>query len=251
MSDLSKISDEELKALYAQSQQKRMDAAGMKPYSAADVPWYENLQAGFGKALMDMGRGAGNIVTDVAPGAEKFGFATRADTDATKKRDAALMDTGSGVIGNVLGNVLPAIALPASSIPRALLSGMALGGAQPVGTKDSRMENMAESGMFSAAVPAAAGAYKVARAVAEPVMARSAPRRVCSSNSPTIRHALRLRLPPRSCPNSKPTLAQVLQQPGISSLERGALNQPGPLQKAMTDRMAEQNAARAAQLKDL
>jgi hypothetical protein len=251
MSDLSKISDEELKALYAQSQQKRMDAAGMKPYSAADVPWYENLQAGFGKALMDMGRGAGNIVTDVAPGAEKLGFATRADTDATKKRDAALMDTGSGVIGNVIGNVLPAIALPASSIPRALLSGMALGGAQPVGTKDSRMENMAESGMFSAAVPAAAGAYKVARAVAEPVMA---PQRTAArvleqfADDPA---ALRTAAASEIVPNSKPTLSQVLQQPGIASLERGMLNQPGPLQKAMTDRLAEQNAARAAQLKDL
>lgn len=269
--DLSKLSDEELKALYAQVKgaKPKIDAQTARDMDVtADMSWHQKLAAGGGKAIYDMGRGLGNIVSDLTgapqqklsdlitgkqPLNEGGLFATRDDTDAAKKRDAALMDTGWGMTGNILANLIPAVAMPATSIPKALLYGAGLGASQPVGKGDSRTENALMGAGMNAALPAAMGGYKVARAVAEPIMAPGKTAARVLEQFADDPQALRLAAQNASelVPGSKPTLAQVAQQPGISSLERGAMNQSGPLQKALSERYLEQNGARVSALDDL
>jgi hypothetical protein len=257
--DLSKLSDEELKALYAQvqaqpKQQPKVDAQTQRDMDVtADMPWWQQAAAGVGKAVYDTGRGVGNLVTDAMPGAAKLGFATRADSDAAKARDAQLMDTGWGMAGNIAGNVAPALLMPASTIPKALLYGAGMGAAQPVGSGESRTENALMGGAANAALPMAAGVYKAGRALVEPVLnpGKTAARVVEQfADDP---QALRLAAAGAKeiIPGSRPTLAEVAQQPGISTLQRGMSNQPGPMQKAITDRAMENNAARVGFLDDL
>lgn len=106
-----------------------------------------NFVAGYGKAIPDMVRGVG----------QRLGLVSQADVDEAKRLDAPLMNTGAGMVGNVIGNIgagvgltaagamaaplLPAAtaaALPsAASIPGAAMIGGALGFAQPTATGDS------------------------------------------------------------------------------------------------------------------
>lgn len=238
--DLSKLSDDELRAIVAQAKQPKGDAP-IDP--TADMPWWEQGLAGIGKAFVDTGRGVGQLV----------GAVSREDVDAAKKRDAPLMDRGWGMAGNIAGNVIPALAMPSSTIPKALAYGAGLGFTQPVGTQDSRAENTILGGALNAALPVAGALYRGGRALVEPVLA---PKRTAArvleqfADDP---QAMRLAAggAQELVPGSKPTLAQVVQQPGISSLERGAMNQPGPLQQGLTERALEQNAARKAAIDDL
>lgn len=241
MSDLSKLSDDDLRAIVAQAKGRPKGDAPIDP--AADMPWWQQGLAGMGKAFVDTGRGVGQLV----------GAVSREDIDAAKKRDAALMNTGWGMGGNIAGNVIPALALPASTIPKALITGAGMGFMQPVGTQDSRMENTLMGAGASAAVPALGAAYRTGRAVVEPVIApqRTAARVLeqFADDPAALRQAAANAA--ELVPGSKPTLAQVAQQPGISSLERGAMNQPGPLQQGLAQRGLDQNAARKAAMDDL
>jgi hypothetical protein len=211
------------------------------------MPWWQRGLAGAGKAFVDMGRGVGQLL----PG----DLVTRANVDESRKLDAPLMNTGMGIAGNVVGNLAPLTLAPVSGLAGLAGTGAALGFTQPVGTKDSRTLNTA-IGVGSALVPpaligTARAGMGLARGLAEPVYApqQTAMRIIDQfANDPA---ALRSVNPTQLVPNSAPTLGQVAQQPGISTLERSVFNQPGPAQAAMTDRMAQQTQARAAVLNDL
>ena len=147
-----------------------MDTVGKpQPYDVTqDMSGTEKVLAGAGKAFYDVGRGVGNIVTDAFPGASKYGFATRKDTDDSRALDANLMNTGGGIAGNVLGNI--AMTLPLARIPgvNTVIGGAATGAGlealQPVGEQDSRIGNMSVGGAFGAAIPAAIRGGKFAKA---------------------------------------------------------------------------------------
>ena len=73
---------------------------------------FENYAAGVGKSVYDVGRGSGQILRtglSYLPNGEamsdKMGLTTTADVDEAKKRDAALMKTKAGVVGDISGNV--------------------------------------------------------------------------------------------------------------------------------------------------
>lgn len=93
--------------------------------------------AGAGKAMYDIGRGAGQLV----------GMVDQKDIDEAKRLDAPLMNTGAGSVGNVIGNVataLPAMFMPgANGVVGASLAGGVMGALQPVPTGDSRFNNSA------------------------------------------------------------------------------------------------------------
>lgn len=100
----------------------------------------EKFLAGMGKAFTDVGRGAGQIV----------GLVDRSEIDEAKNRDAALMKTGAGMFGNIVGNIVPAAAsaiIPGANttVGSAAVGGI-LGALQPVGTDDSRLANAAIGG---------------------------------------------------------------------------------------------------------
>jgi len=68
---------------------------------------FDKFAAGTGKAIYDTGRGLGQLV----------GLVSREDIAESRKRDAALMDTGAGMAGNLFGNV--AVLAPTAMIPGA------------------------------------------------------------------------------------------------------------------------------------
>ena len=144
----------------------------------------DKVLAGVGKSMSDTAKGMGQLARDyLLPTSlsDKLGLPTQADADATKQRDAALMNTGAGTAGYLGGTVASAL-LPmgvtgvaakaaaklaqvvgaartagiASSIgsaadafinpatyKAAAAAGILQGAMQPVGTSDSRGFNMA------------------------------------------------------------------------------------------------------------
>lgn len=101
---------------------------------------YDKFKAGAGKAVYDLGRGAGQML----------GVVDQADVDEAKRLDAPLMKTTSGTAGNITGNILASI--PASFVPGAntavgaSLIGAGMGALQPTSVGDSRLNNAAFGG---------------------------------------------------------------------------------------------------------
>lgn len=73
----------------------------------AGMSFGEKLAAGAGKAVADLGRGAG----------QWLGLVDRTDVEESRKLDAPLMKTGAGITGNIAGNV--AMLAPTALIPGA------------------------------------------------------------------------------------------------------------------------------------
>lgn len=153
---------------YAQSQFK-------KPLTAADPGEYDpssqayqdkygplsnsnlqNFRAGFGKGVVDIGRGAKQLVqtyglSALTHGAVAPDFAAdamgRIAQDAVKERDAPLLKSKAGLGGDISGSIataLPTMFLPGvNTYTGAAALGAGLGVAQPVGTGDSRLTNAA------------------------------------------------------------------------------------------------------------
>ena len=96
----------------------------------------DKLLAGAGKAFADIGRGVGQMV----------GAVSDKEVNDAKRRDAALMNTGAGTVGNVVGNaaaIAPALFIPgANTYAGATLVGGVSGALQPVGEGESRLENI-------------------------------------------------------------------------------------------------------------
>lgn len=117
-------------------------AASKDLYSANPVDGMSGIQkfaAGAGKAVADLGRGAGQMA----------GMVDSADVEDSRRRDAALMDTGAGKFGNFAGNVasfVPASVIPgANTYVGAALTGAAFGAMQPTTEDESRLANAAIS----------------------------------------------------------------------------------------------------------
>jgi hypothetical protein len=117
----------------------------------------QKFLAGAGKALTDIGRGAGQLVGAVSQG----------EIDDAKALDAPLMKTGAGVAGNIAGNVAafaPTALIPGvNTLTGAGLMGGAMGAAQPVSTGESRLGNAALGAGFGVAGQGVANA--VGRAI--------------------------------------------------------------------------------------
>lgn len=100
----------------------------------------ENFAAGAGKAVYDIGRGAGQMV----------GVLDQKDIDESRSLDDRLMKTGAGKWGNVAGNVLSSV--PAAFVPGAntavgaSLIGAGMGALQPTADGESRLNNAAFGG---------------------------------------------------------------------------------------------------------
>lgn len=98
---------------------------------------FDNFRAGVGKAFVDLGRGIKQLT----------GNMSEEEVDEVRRRDAPLMNTKAGLAGNITGAIasaLPTAAIPgANTYTGAALIGAGLGGAQPVGTGDSRLQNAA------------------------------------------------------------------------------------------------------------
>lgn len=109
----------------------------------------EKVLAGAGKAMVDIGRGFGQLGRSAMPDtwADHLGLPKQEDIDEAKRLDAALMDTTAGKVGNFIGNVAtaaPLMLVPgANTTAGAALVGGATGFVQPVASDESRLANTA------------------------------------------------------------------------------------------------------------
>ena len=101
--------------------------------------------AGAGKAFVDIGRGAGQML----------GMVSNDDVAESRQLDAPLMATTAGKVGNIAGNVaatVPALAIPgANTVAGAGVIGAGLGALQPAESGSERLANAAVSGAVGAA----------------------------------------------------------------------------------------------------
>ncbi len=140
---------------------KQLDATGgMKPVTDERIlfeleksnptgTFGQNVAAGMGKAVYDVGRGAGQMARSVLPNkvADLLKLPTQADIDEARSLDAPLMNTGGGTVGNVLGNVAmfaPTAMIPgANTVTGAGIGGAVMGALQPTSGDESRLKNTA------------------------------------------------------------------------------------------------------------
>lgn len=200
----------------------------------------ENFLAGAGKATVDLGRGAGQML----------GLVSRQDVADSRARDTALMATGTGKAGNVTGTV--ADMLPAAFIPgAATLGGAAAIGAgsglvQPsTGTGETALNTGlgALTGPASLLVGRGLGAlYQGGKAAIEPFFKggqdRIAGRTLqafAGGDQPLQTAVHALTNPPAILPGVQPMSAELANNAGLSQLERSLRNNPEYL-TALTNR---------------
>lgn len=114
------------------------EARGAKPVvewvpasPAEGMNWGEKALAGAGKAFVDVGRGAGQML----------GMVDQASIDEAKRLDAPLMDTGGGMVGNIGANMLTALVPGSNTVKGAALVGAGLSALQPTATGEDRGMN--------------------------------------------------------------------------------------------------------------
>ena len=100
-------------AAYLASRAGNADAAAAFRSRADEIRMSEmsgidRFRAGFGKSIYDTGRGVGQLL----------GLTSQEDVDAAAASDAALMDTGAGIAGNIGGH-LAQLFLPAGAVVKA------------------------------------------------------------------------------------------------------------------------------------
>lgn len=234
--------------------------------------------SGFGKFLA----GAGKSVADVGLGIRQLvGNAPQQEVDESKARDAALMNSGAGMAGNITGNVAQALlpglgavgagktmALPAlqaagklaltspASMTGALASGglgAAQGFLQPTAEGDSRGMNTGVGLLGGAGIPVLGMAAKTGKGLLEPLyqggrdaIVGRALRDAAGPNSNSVIQNLKTAAP--LVPGSQPTAAEVANSGGIAAMQRAA-SAVDP--EAYATRAAQQNEARVRAIEEL
>ncbi len=178
---------------------------------------FQKFTAGAGKAVYDVGRGAGQIL----------GLVSQKDIDEAKRLDSPLMNTGAGTAGNIAGNVT--MAIPTAFIPgvNTVTGGAAVGAGlsalQPTSGDESRLKNMAIGAAGGAVLPAATGIFKTAKAALyDPLAGQS---RVIggavarSAGDRGVEIAKALRAQGASTPGVRLSAGQVSGSEGLSALE--------------------------------
>ena len=212
----------------------------------------DKLLAGIGKGMTDVGRGVG----------QAFGAVSRGDVKAARKRDSALMNTGAGLTGNVVGNVaamLPAALIPgAATIPGAAAIGGATGALAPSESTDETFKNIGMGGVLGPASILAGRALgsvaKGGKALLEPFtksgQERIAARTLQQFATDPKKAVASIRSSRALVPGSAPTLAQAADDPGLAQLERTLQNNPETGGKLAT-RYSDQRAARMQAVQDV
>lgn len=238
---------------YAQRNFKMLPKADPLTADPTDgMSGFDKFAAGAGKAITDLGRGAGQYL----------GLVDRADVAESRRLDAPLMKTGAGLAGNITGNVaalLPTALVPgANTYAGAATIGALSGALQP---STSTGETLANIGIGGVAAPATLGAvrggqalYQGGKGLVEPFtragqdrIAADVLRRSATDPAKAAQLAGRGR---ELVPGSQPTLAQVAQDPGLAQLERTILNNP-EYAPALQQRFGNQRMARLDAVKDV
>jgi hypothetical protein len=120
----------------------------------------DRFLAGAGKAFSDIGRGVSQLTDEYVfrhdpQNLAKVKQAGQAEVAESRQRDAALMDTTAGTVGNVVGTVAaaaPTLAIPgANTVTGAAAIGAGMGALQPAVSDEERLKNTAIGGGAGAA----------------------------------------------------------------------------------------------------
>lgn len=212
---------------------------------------FDKLAAGFGKAIVDTGRGAGQLM----------GLVDRKDVEESRRLDAPLMNTGAGQVGNFAGNVaavLPAAFIPgAATIPGAAAIGSIQGLMQPSTSTGETFQNVGLGGAAGAggvmAGRALSGLYQGGKALIEPftqggreniagrVIQRFAddPAKVLAAKGGT------------SITGATPTIAEETADAGMARLQDSLRSVDPQIENRILNRLQNNNAARVASLEGL
>lgn len=135
----------------------------------------EQMLAGAGKALVDIGRGAKQMalqaadaivperqgVTSLVTGPTSRSARYQQEIDEIRRRDAPLMESGAGATGNIgasMAAALPALAIPgANTVAGAAALGGVMNALQPTSGDESRLANIATGAALGGASQAALG----------------------------------------------------------------------------------------------
>lgn len=209
----------------------------------------ERVLAGIGKAMTDSARGVGQLV----------GLVDQKDIEEAKKRDEALMNTGAGTAGNIIGNIAtlaPTALIPGVNTVRgaALINGLAGAALTPGSVEDRALAATYGAGGGAAGVGAAkllGGTAKAASAAAAPLTQKGQEkiigevmRRAAGENVDDV--IARMRGARELVPGSVPTAAEVAESGGVAALQR-AMAQANPeayTQRGMQSASARVNALR-------
>lgn len=275
--DLSKLSDADLQAIAAGDMTKVSDAglrmlAGKTAPSAPEAPpdpsagggtlqfgpldtgiktpeWLDRSLAGAGKAMVDLGRGAGQLV----------GAVSRQDIEDSRKIDAPLMNTTAGKVGNFAGNV--AMLAPTALIPGAnTVTGGATIGAltgllQPSASTEETQLNVGLGGLAGGAIPLAVRGLQIGKAAAEPFYEagrnRIVGRALNKAAGGDAGLEARLRSAGSEVPGVLPTVGEAAQNPGVAALQRTAVATDPTVLYAFEQRMLANNDARIDALRKI
>lgn len=208
------------------------------------MPPLKLAAAGYGKSIVDIGRGARQLfnIGDQA--------ALLDEINESRRLDAPLLKTELGMAGNISGslmNMLPAMAVPgANTVLGSAMLGLGMGALSP-----TRNDSEAAAYMLSGTLLGGAGAAGMraipttASAVAAPfykrgqeaIIGRTLNRFGGAGASQAARNAEEL------VPGSFPTLAEASQNAGLASLQLAAMSNP-EVKAALMDRMSKNTAAR-------
>lgn len=218
----------------------------------------EKFNAGVGLGFQNIGRGAKQLIG--------------MDTDkSTAEADKALLNTGSGLSGNIIGNVAafaPLSMVPgANTIAGAGSIGATMGALQPTEATGERLKNMFVGGVLGTGgqgvaahpVEVMEGAknlltrpFKGAKALVEPLYEQGRNQILARtlSNATNNRQDVvkNLRNAQTLVPGSSPTAAEVGDSGGLAALQRSA-SAVDP--EAYATRAAQQNEARSKSLLDM
>lgn len=214
-----------------------------------------NFLAGAGKGITDIGQGIGQMV----------GLSNRQDVTEKRALDAELMKTGAGRAGEIAGQVTAAI--PTAFIPGAntVLGGAAIGAglglAQPSANTSETLQNIGMGGAGGAAGVAIGRAVPLALGSFVAPFTKSGSEKVAGNvlrefSDGKTDEILRSIINPS--PNtqslvagSKPTLAEVAQTPGISTLQQAVRGVSPTVDNALGQRATDNLMARTAALRGI
>lgn len=202
--------------------------AAQSPVSDSNV---QNWLAGAGKATTDIGRGVG----------QTLGLESRADVQASRERDAPLMNTKAGRFGNIVGtgvDLLPAALIPgAGSLAGAAGIGAGTGLLQPsTSTGETALNTLTGGLMGPAALLAGRGVgalYQGAKAALAPLFkggAEDIAGRTLQSfaGGPKAAQAASQELQgaPTTLPGVQPSMGELTSNGGLAQLQRTLQNNP-------------------------
>lgn len=249
---------EELEALrrLAELEAKARSAQPAAPQERYDptegMSTMDKLLAGVGKGMTDVGRGVGQM----------FGLVSREDIKESRARDAALMNTGAGKVGNVAGSIAalaPTMLIPgAGTLGGASAIGAATGLAAPSESTEETLKNTLLGGGLGAGANVAGRAlgsgYNMAKGLVQPFTKKGQEAIAASTlrqfAADPAKAAQNLRSAQQLVPGSMPTMAQAADDVGLAQLERTLANNPetGP---ALAEAYAAQRAARLGAIQGL